>query len=131
MHGSTKALSNRKCTMNILAIMAPGFSVMLTCVFSLARTFASTEPVIVGSLTTALAVYWPGGMLSSVQTLFSLVVKVRDSDLLSSCVPSTVSVTLLKSKSDCPSTTTSTMSVPVSTGGGGGGGGGGRGFSCW
>ncbi len=50
---------------------------------------------------------------------------VHDSELPSSCVPSTRTDTLLKSKPGCPVTVTSTTSVPVSTDGGGGGGGGG------
>ena len=56
-------------------------------------------------------------------------VKVRDNVVPSSWVPSTVTVTVLKSKPGCPSTITSMMRVPVSTDGEGGVSGGGWGRS--
>src|SRR5260221_12845715 len=124
MHGSTKALSKRKCTTNAVAMATPGLRVICALVVWPLRTWAPAVPDIgCGEDTTAFAVYFPGGMFSSVQTLSLRLVKVFDSTVPSSCVPSTVTIVELKSKPGWPSTTTSTTSVPVSVLGGGGGGG--------
>src|SRR5204863_472546 len=126
MQGSTKALSNQKWTTKAFAISNPVCSVILACAVWPALIVALAVPAMdCGSVTTALAVYFPGGIFSSVQELFERLVRVRVSDVPSSCVPSTLTVTLLKSKPGWPSTVTSTTNVPVSTDGCGGGCGGG------
>src|SRR5262245_53004977 len=106
-------------------MITPERNVIVTCVVWPALTAAFADPDIGGSVTIALTVNWPGGMFASVQTLPDRLVKVWFSCVPSLFVPSTVTVTLLKSKFGSSSTSTSTMSVPVSTEGGGGGGGGG------
>src|SRR5688572_29126362 len=130
MHGSINALSKRKCTMKLVAIIAPGCNVICALVVCPARTTAGDVPDIAGSsVTTALTVKLPSAMFSSVHTLSVRFVSVCDNGVPSSFVPSNVTVTLLKSKSGSPVTVTSTRNVPVSTGVGGGGGGGGGGGS--
>src|SRR5579859_2304053 len=68
-------------------------------------------------------------MSCSVHTLLDRLVSVLEKDEPSSFVPSTLTVTVLKSKLGWPSTMTSTTNVPVFVLGGGGGGGGG-GSTC-
>src|SRR5215472_17269661 len=93
---------------------------MTTLTLCPAGTVAEADPLKLGVLETADAMYEPAGIGSSVQTFSLRSVNVAENGVLVPGAFFTVTVNLLKSMFGSSSTTTCTSSTEPSLGGGGG-----------